>query len=120
MRKIVFIQVNQTYEETGITVLLSYRNKKFLKNNTNDNNNNNNDDDDKNNAIDNSNNFCLRFTLMLVIVNCVNNKMLEYDWLLTGLIYGLIGCFRSKLSDFTCLITNIRNRTGQIGQLSSQ
>ena len=113
MRKIVFIQVNQTYEETGITVLLSYRNKKFLKNNTNDNNNND-DDDDKNNAI------CLRFTLMLVIVNCVNNKMLEYDWLLTGLIYGLIGCFRSKLSDFTCLITNIRNRTGQIGQLSSQ
>ena len=43
--------------------------------------------------------------------NCVNNKMLEYDWLLTALIYGLIGCFRSKLSDLTCPITNICNRT---------
>ena len=46
--------------------------------------------------------------------------MLEHDWLLTALIYGLIGCFRSKLSDLTCLITNICNQTGQIGQLSSQ
>ena len=26
-------------------------------------------------------------------LNRVNNKMLEYDWLLTALIYGLIGCF---------------------------
>ena len=32
--------------------------------------------------------------------------MLEYYWFLTALIYGLIGCFRSKLSDLTCLITN--------------
>ena len=32
--------------------------------------------------------------------------MLEYDWFLTVLIYGLIGCFRSKLSDLTCPITN--------------
>ena len=32
--------------------------------------------------------------------------MLEYDWFLTALIYGLIGCFRSKLSDLTCPITN--------------
>ena len=45
--------------------------------------------------------------------------MLEYDWLLTALIYGLIGCFRSKLSDLTCPISNACNRTGQIGQLSS-
>ena len=52
--------------------------------------------------------------------NCVNNKMLEYDWLLPALIYGLIGCFRSKLSDLTCPTTNICNRTSQIGQLSSQ
>ena len=53
--------------------------------------------------------------------NCVNNKMLDYDWLLTALIYGLIGCFRSKLSaDLMCPITNICNRTGQIGQLSHQ
>ena len=37
--------------------------------------------------------------------------MLEYDWLLTALIYGLIGCFRSKLSDLTCPITNVCNRT---------
>ena len=29
--------------------------------------------------------------------NCVNNKMLKYDWLLTALIYGF---FRSKLSDY--------------------
>ena len=52
--------------------------------------------------------------------NRVNNKMLEHDWLLTAPIYGLIGCFKSKLSDLTCPITNICNRTGQIGQLSSQ
>ena len=31
--------------------------------------------------------------------------MLEHNWLLTALIYGLIGCFRSKLSDLTGLIT---------------
>jgi len=36
--------------------------------------------------------------------NCVNNKMHEYDWLLTALIYGSIGFFRSKLSDMYCLI----------------
>ena len=36
--------------------------------------------------------------------------MLEHDWLLTALIYVLIGCFRSKLSDLTCAITNICNR----------
>ena len=33
--------------------------------------------------------------------------MLEHDWLLTALIYGLIGYFRSKLSDLTSPITNI-------------
>ena len=32
--------------------------------------------------------------------NCVNNKMLERDWLFTALIYALIGCFRSELSDY--------------------
>ena len=32
--------------------------------------------------------------------NCVNNKMLECDRLLTALIYGLIDCFRSKLFDY--------------------
>ena len=32
--------------------------------------------------------------------NCVHNKILEYYWLLTALIYGLIGYFRSKLSDY--------------------
>ena len=46
--------------------------------------------------------------------------MIEYDWLLTALIYGLIGCFRSKLSDLTYSITKICNRTGQSRQLSSQ
>ena len=52
--------------------------------------------------------------------NSVNNKMLEYDWLFTGFIYGLIGCFRSKLSNLTCLITKICNWTSQIVKLSSQ
>ena len=52
--------------------------------------------------------------------NCVNNNMLEHYWLLTGLIYALIGCFRSRLSDLTCPITNICKRSGQIGQLGSQ
>ena len=37
----------------------------------------------------------------------VNNRMLENDWSLTALIYGLIGCFRSKLSNLTCPIKNI-------------
>ena len=41
--------------------------------------------------------------------NCVNDEMLQYDWLLTALIYGLIGCFRFKLSDLICPITNICN-----------
>ena len=50
----------------------------------------------------------------------VNKKMLEYDRLLTALIYGLIECFRSKVSHLTCTITNICNRTGQIGRLSRQ
>ena len=52
-------------------------------------------------------------------INCGNNKMLEYDWLLSSLIYGLFSCFRSKLPDLTCPITNICNRAGQRGQLSS-
>ena len=47
---------------------------------------------------------------------CVNNKILEYDLLLKALIYGLNDCFRSRLSDLTCPITNICNRTAQIGQ----
>ena len=46
----------------------------------------------------------------------------QNNWLLRALIYGLIGYFRSKLSDLNCLITNIKfcNWTGQIGQLCSQ
>ena len=43
--------------------------------------------------------------------NCVNNKILEHDWLLAALIYGLIGSFGPKLSDLTHPITNICNRT---------
>ena len=50
----------------------------------------------------------------------VNNKMLKHDWFLTSLIYALMGCLRSKLSNLTCPITSICNRTGQTGQLSSQ
>ena len=45
------------------------------------------------------------------LLNCLNNKMLEHDWSLTAPIYGLIGFFRSKLSDLTCPMTNICNRT---------
>ena len=59
------------------------------------------------------------FLFCTTYYNCVSNKMLEYDMLLTSLIiiYGLIGCLRSKLYDLTCPITNICNWTGQIGQL---
>ena len=28
------------------------------------------------------------------ITKCVNNKMLEYDWLLTALFYDLVGCWK--------------------------
>ena len=67
--------------------------------------------------------------------NCVNNKMLELDWFLTALIYGLIGClnewmnefciyiahFRFKLSNLTCpIITNICDWTGKIEKLNRQ
>ena len=52
--------------------------------------------------------------------NCVDNKMLKYDRLLTAFICGLVGYFRSKLRNFSCPITSIHNRTGQIRQLSSQ
>ena len=38
----------------------------------------------------------------------------SFNW---ALIYGLIGCFRFKLSNLTCLITNICNRTSQIRHL---
>ena len=33
--------------------------------------------------------------------NCVNNKMLEYMWLLTAPLSGLINCFKSELQEFT-------------------
>ena len=59
VRKIVFIQVNQTYEETGITLFLTYKNNKLLKNNINDNYYNNNNTDDRNNVEYESNNICL-------------------------------------------------------------
>ena len=32
---------------------------------------------------------------------------------LTVFICGLIGCFKSKLPDFTCLVTNTCNQTGK-------
>ena len=46
--------------------------------------------------------------------------MLEHDWLLTALIYAVIGCFRCKLSDLTCRGANVCNRTVETGQLRSQ
>ena len=55
-------------------------------------------------------------TAATTYTNCVN-KILQDDWLLFSLIYGLFGCFRSKLPDLTCHITNICNRAGQMGQL---
>ena len=33
--------------------------------------------------------------------NCVNNKMLEYMWLLTAPLSGSINCFKSELQEFT-------------------
>ena len=33
--------------------------------------------------------------------NCVNNKMLEYMWLSTAPLSGLINCFKSELQEFT-------------------
>ena len=43
------------------------------------------------------------------LCNCVNNKMLEYDWFLTAHIYGLILLCNSKtvrfdLSDYQKLV----------------
>ena len=32
-------------------------------------------------------------TKVIAPTDCVNNTILEYDWLLTAVIYGLIGCF---------------------------
>ena len=42
--------------------------------------------------------------------------MFEYDWLLSARIYGLVGCLKSKLSDYK----QVQLQTGQIRQLSSQ
>ena len=64
-----------------------------------------------------NNNF--KTTSTYLLHNCVSNKILEYDWLLTAPYLWLNWLFQSKLSDLTCPITNICNRTGQIGQLSS-
>ena len=64
---------------------------------------------------------CIIIIIIIIKLLCQQqNPRSEYDWLLTALIYGLIDCFRSILSDFTCPITNICNRTCQIRQLSSQ
>ena len=38
--------------------------------------------------------------------------MLKYDWLLTALIYALIGYFRAKLPDFTFRFQNDRIAQG--------
>ena len=49
-------------------------------------------------------------TQTVILLNCVNNNMLVYDWILTALTYGVMVCFRSKLSDLTCSVANICNR----------
>ena len=54
--------------------------------------------------------------LVYFVHNCVNNKMLEYDWYLTAHIYSLILLCNSK----TVRLPAARNRTGQIGQLKNQ
>ena len=43
--------------------------------------------------------------------------MLEYDRLFKAVIYGLIDCLRSKLSDLTCSITNICKKKKKIKKL---
>ena len=37
----------------------------------------------------------------IIFPNCVNNKMLEHDWLLASLIYALIVCFTALIGCFT-------------------
>ena len=51
---------------------------------------------------------------MIIIINCVNNKILEHDWLLTALIYALIG-----VSGPNCRIWPVRLQTFVIGQAKS-
>ena len=56
-----------------------------------------------------------------LLFNCVVNKMLKHDWLSKALIYCLISCLRSTLSELTtCPVPIVCNQTGQIGQLRSQ
>ena len=73
-----------------IVIYDNSKNDNYSNNNNNDNNNNN----------SNNNSY-----------SCVNNKMLEHDWLLTALIYAFIDCFRSKLSDYKHLQSDRPNRT---------
>ena len=61
----------------------------------------------------------IMITIVIIIIIIVSiKKCSNNDWLLIALIYAVIGCVRSQLSDLTCLITNVCNRKGQIGQLS--
>ena len=58
----------------------------------------------------------LLLVMLLHYHNSVNYKIFEYDWLLTALIYGLIGCFRVQtiqfdLSDYKHLQLDRPNRT---------
>ena len=46
----------------------------------------------------------LLFIIIIKLLCQQQNPRSEYDWLLTALIYGLIDCFRSILSDLTCSI----------------
>ena len=48
------------------------------------------------------------FNHLLYIINCVNKKMLEHDWLLIALIYGLIGLLQQTITWY-----NIRHAGGQ-------
>ena len=50
------------------------------------------------------------------IVFCSLFSFFLSSWLLTALIFGVIGRFRSKLSDLSCPITNTCKRKGQLGQ----
>ena len=48
-------------------------------------------------------------------MNCVNNKMHEYDWLLTAIIYGLIAVITVEPTDkipfvYNCLQTRLRGQ----------
>ena len=58
----------------------------------------------------NSLKYNLEMTNYSLAFNCVNNKMLEYDWLLTAHIYSLILLCNSKTVRWTGQIRQLKNQ----------